>query len=188
MSLQTLLVPSLANFIKDFPASHAVTADAVDDYAGACLTSDALTSYTPTLSSTGTAPVLGTGATIRGYYYRIFDQIWTWGDFRFGASGFSFGTGSYKISLPFDVKSYMAPSAGPGFAPILGMGYLIDSSAVAGRQSLTCQLASPNEIMFNIKADSAGAASRTVIGANSPITWATNDGISWFAKYKRVDQ
>src|SRR5438045_1348862 len=95
-----LFSPVGANFIKDWPAENTNNCEAIDAFAGACLLGQPLTSYTPQLSANAVDPVLGVGGFIRGYYYRIWDQIYSYGEFRFGSSGTNLGSGSYLVSVP----------------------------------------------------------------------------------------
>src|SRR5215213_3743947 len=110
----SLLTPTGPNFIKDFPAANVVNLDRIDDYAAPSLTTHPLQTYTPVLTAATANPVLGVGGIIRGYFYEIFDQIYTWGEFRFGTSGISNGTSTWMVSLPFSAKANI------GFSTILG--------------------------------------------------------------------
>jgi hypothetical protein len=174
---------SPSNFLKDFPEQNANNCDAIDSFAGAqCLPTHALGTYTPLLTASSN-PTLGTGtADIKGFYYKIFDWIWTWGYFRFG-TGFAIGFGDYIITLPFPAKTNLPISANIGRTPVLGSGYLWDESNAAARQPLSVQLRSTTEIDFGIRMNS-GAAD-IVVGHNLPITWAIDDGIKWSARYQR---
>lgn len=182
MPLPALITPQGLNFLKDWPGQNLVNCDNIDAHAGACLTSQSLQSYTPGFSATTTPPSLGAGS-IKGFYYRIFDLIYTWGEFRFGA-GFVKGSGSYTISLPFPVKSITPPSTNSGQSPILGNGMVWDLSTNAGRQPVTVGLRTSTLIHFAIRNDS-GAGGRLVDGTDIPIIWASGDGLSWFARYQR---
>lgn len=183
MPLPSLPTPVGTNFIKDWPSQNSVICDAVDTYAGPCLTTQPLFTYTPVLSATGTQPVIGAGV-IRGYYYKIFDQIYVFGEFRFGA-GFSVGTGSFIVSLPFTVNTTVGANVQLARAPVIGSGMCWDASLDAGRQPITVHLRTPDTMMFGIRTAS-GAAFREVNAANAPITWATGDGLTWIARYQRV--
>lgn len=180
-----LVTPQDVNFIKDWPSQNEINCNLIDDFAGAqCLTSHPLGLYTPVLSAVTTPPTLGTGSVIQGYYYKIFDQIYTWGHFRLG-TGFTAGSGVYTITLPFKVKTLLPISTNLGGTPIIGNGHLWDeSSAVAGgRQPVTVQLRTDQTAMFGIRMNS-GAAAREVTNAG-PIVWAVDDGIKWSARYQR---
>lgn len=176
----SLVTPVGSNFIKDWPSQNAINCDLIDEYAGPY----AIQSYTPVFTGSVANPVLGTGGVLTGKYYRIFDQIFAWGEFKFG-TGFNKGSGTYEMTLPFDVHSIIAPSVGSGGGPILGSGHLWDDSSSTGRQPLTVQLRTVNKIMFSFRMDS-GMAGRAVDGLDSPITWAIGDGIKWNARYQRA--
>lgn len=180
MGLPTLVTPNGATFLKDWPAANGVNCDDIDDYAGPCLRSDALSTYTPNLTGSTADPTLGASGTIKGFYFKIFDQIYTWGEFRF-KTGFTAGTGDYIVTLPFAAKTLTAPSTTIGKGPILGAGHLWDASAAATRQPLIVQLRTATQIMFGARNN---ASSRQVDNL-SLITWAIDDGISWSARYQR---
>ncbi|HEY0771769.1 MAG TPA: hypothetical protein VGD31_15695, partial [Sphingobacteriaceae bacterium] len=181
----SLIDPTGPDFLKDFPSQNEVNLDRVDSFAGPCLTTHALRTFTPDLTSTGTKPVLGTGGYIRGFYYQIWDQIYTWCDFRFGTSGINVGTGIYIITLPFTVDSSVGASTIMGNAPIVGNGATFDDSSIFGSLPLTVHLRSSTQLMFGIKMNSGLGA--TELSATGYIPWAVNDGVSWSARFKRVD-
>lgn len=181
----SLVDPLGSNFLKDWPGQNAVNCDQIDDFAGAqCLRTHLLGTYTPILSATTTAPTLGTGNNISGYYYKIFDQIWTWGHFRFG-SGFNAGSGVYTITLPFKAKTLIPITVNLGGTPIVGNANIWDdsSSGIGGRQPASVQLRTDQTIMFGIRMNS-GALAREVTNT-VPFTWAVDDGIKWMARYQR---
>ena len=177
--------PTSSTFIKDFPAQHAANMDDIDSYAGPCLNTQALTPWVPILTADVANPVLGTGGYIKGYYYRIFDQIWAWGEFRFGTSGVSFGTGAYNVSTPFVVDSISSIGAVPsvmGDLPTIGNGVMWDASASNG-QPLTVNLKFNNAITFGTRFNSGLTRDAH---AGSPVTFANSDGITWSMRFKRV--
>lgn len=116
--------PAGSNFIKDFPAVNAANLDKIDAYANASLVTHPLKQYTPLFTATTANPTIGTGgpAVLRAFYYEIFDQIYTWGEFRFGTTSPSSGTGTWIMSLPFTAKSIIGPSTTSGAAPVIGVG------------------------------------------------------------------
>lgn len=173
-----------SNFLKDFPSQNAVNCDAIDAFAGPCLTSDSLQSYTPILTAVTTNPTLGTAGFIRGFYYQIWDQIWTWGEFRFGTASINAGSGIYMVTLPFEANTLLGASVSLGAAPVVGNGLVWDNDAAGGRRPITSNLRTSTQLMFGVPMD-LGLANREV-QHNSPITWAINDGIIWSAKYQRV--
>lgn len=181
----SLITPAGINFIKDFPFQNAENCNGIDDYAGPCLTSHPLTEYTPQLRATTTNPTLGPDGFIRGFYYRIFDQIFTWGEFRFGTSGTSAGSGFWHISLPFNADSIIGSNVTPARAVIVGNGLVWDDSADSGRWPIICHLRTNDSIQFTHKMNS-GKASEIVSAAGIPIPWTANDGLMWYARYKRA--
>jgi hypothetical protein len=180
-----LETPIGSNFMKDWPSQNGVNCDRIDDYAGPCLTSHPIQSYTPVLTASVTSPVLGTGSSIFGRYYVIFDQVYTWGEFRYGTAA-SIGSGIYRISLPFRAKTLINTN-NPFETPLpVGNGIVFDESADAGRQAVIAQLGSPDFLVFSVRMGTAGA-SRGVTH-NTPIIWSglpPGDGMMWSARYQR---
>jgi hypothetical protein len=179
----SLTSPIGSDFLKDFPGIHRVNSDQIDNYAGPCLPGTPLQSFTPALTATTTAPTLGVGGVIRGFYYEIFDQIYTWGEFRFGTSGIAVGSGTYCINLPFTVSSVIAPSVVLGSAPVLGNGATFDASSIFGSLPLSVHLRTSSQIFFGIKIN-AGTGNRE-LRESGYVTWAINDGVSWSARFQR---
>jgi hypothetical protein len=179
----SLITPADSDFIKDFPAQNAVNCDVIDSYAGASLTTSPLQTYVPQLTAFTTNPSLGVGGTIVGYYYEIFDQIYTWGSFRFGTSGISIGTGTYMVSLPFPAQTIVGVNTAMGSAPCVGVGLVHDEDTSSGRLPVTAHLRTTSQMAFAFKNDS-GFAFRDVRDAG-PIVWAINDGMNWSARYTR---
>ena len=178
-----LITPTGSDFISAWPGQNEVNCDRIDAYAGPCLTSHPLQSYIPQLTGVTSNPALGTGGIIRGYYYKIFDQIYTWGEFKFG-SGATFGSGAFLISLPFSVKSILGATTTFGAMPVVGLAYLHDNDSVITRQVATALLRTTTQIEFAVKTNS-GAGTREV-GHSGPVAWAQNDGIYWSARYQRL--
>lgn len=186
MTLITLLSPVGANFLKDFPAQNAVNCDRIDAYANSCLTSDPLKTYTPIFTASTANPTIGTGgpAVLRAYYYEIFDQIYTWGEFRFGTTGAFAGTGTWSMTLPFNALCNIGIGANIGLMPVIGAGSIWVQSTAANRQPVTVHLKSTSEMQFSVKLNS-GAAQREITG-NAPVAWAPQDGLHWYAHYQRL--
>lgn len=182
--LLPLQAPVGSNFLKDFPQQNAVNCELIDAYAGPCLVSDAIQTYTPNLTASTTNPVQGTGGTLFGRYYKIFDQIWTWGEFRFGAAGFNVGLGTYRISLPFPAKSLIAVG-NPYATPIpVGMGETFQVASVSGRMPLIANLGSPDYLIFSLK-QAIGPLMTNAI-PYTPVTGSPGDGFFWSARYQRA--
>lgn len=182
-----LISPVGSNFIKDFPAQNAVNLDAIDSYAGPSLITHPLTAYTPILHArdAGPDPVLGTGGVIQGFYYRIFDLIYTWGEFRFGTAGTSFGTGVYTITIPFPADDgIVSANATSARGAVVGDGLLWDDSTDGGKRQLIAQLRTNTEVQFQVGNGVGGGFE--LVNSGGPITWAINDGMSWWLTYKRL--
>jgi hypothetical protein len=178
--------PVGSNFLKDFTSLHAVNSDDIDNFAGPCLVTHPIQTYVPSLTSSGTQPVLGTGNVIVGKYYKIFDQIFTWGEFRFGTTGASAGTGEFRISLPFKAKTNIS-SGNPYTVPIaVGSAHAFNTLTDASRQPLVPQIATPDYLIFSVKMSTGGASRRA--GNLIPFTWSgatPGDGIMWGIRYQR---
>ncbi len=182
MPLDTLLTLASSNFIKDFPGLNAVNLDNIDEYAGPCLPAQALQSFsTVLLTSSSPDPVMGTGSVNTGLYYRIFDQMFLWGQFRFG-TGFSAGNGIYRLQLPFRLTVGLASANPIGASPIVGSATSLDANLASGCKSLVTHLASDNSLQFSVRF-SSGLANREV-RESGLITWEVGDGINWSARAK----
>lgn len=178
----SLVNPVGANFIKDWPATQAVNAESIDAFAGPCMIGSPLNSYTPQLHANGSDPNLGVGGFTRGHYYRIWDQIYSWGEFRFGSSGTSVGSGTYIITLPFPADTtFVGAAPTPGGTSIVGNGLQWDNSADTAKRPLVVQLRSATEIEFLNPISEAVE----LVASGAAITWTNGDGISWFVQYKR---
>lgn len=76
------------------------------------LASDASSSYTPVITSSGGSFAIGNG-TITGRYIKVGRSVTVYGGFAFGSST-SYGTGTYDISLPVTAGSTVAAYTGHG--------------------------------------------------------------------------
>lgn len=117
--------------------------------------------YTPTFSSTGTQPVLGTGGLVRGWWTRlgdlvIVDQI----QLEWGSAGVTFGTGQYFLSLP-------TPAEAPLHAIPVGRAFMIDSGV----------LGYPVDTVLELTADKVSFMTSAwgTVGPTSPFTFGTLD-------------
>lgn len=184
----TLQTPVGNNFIKDWPGQNRVNCDRIDAYAGPCLTSHPIQTYVPSLTASTTNPVLGTGNTLVGLYYLIFDQVFTWGEFRFG-TGASVGSGIYAISLPFRAQTTVGQGPSSGFTspPSVGNAIAFDESSDAGRQPMLTTLRNLDQLAFSVRMGTGGISRGA--SHNIPFAWtgapAPADGIMWSARYKR---
>ncbi len=184
--LLPLITPAGSNFIKDFPSQNEVNVNLIDAYSRACLTSHALPSYIPIFSTPAGTPAVGTGgpAVLRAFYYEIFDQVHTWGEFRFGTSGANSGSGIWSMTLPFPALNTTGIGSDIGGMPVVGAGSIWCQATAANRQPVTVHLASTTTLRFSVKLNS-GAAQREITH-NAPIAWAPEDGLNWYAHYQRI--
>ncbi len=172
-----------SNFMKDYPGQNATNCDLEDAYANASLTTHPLKTFSPPLTASTTDPVLGTGGFSTARYYEIFDQIYIWGEWRFGTASINVGSGIYILTLPFTVRSLLGPNATLDKSPIVGSGTLFDASANAGRLPVTVHLRATNQIYFGIRMNS-GSGNRELRNSGY-LTWDINDGVSWNARFQR---
>lgn len=178
-----LISPVGSDFLKNWPAQNAVNCDLFDARAGECLTSHALGTYIPIWTATATSPTLGTGGTIAGYYYAVFDQIYTWGEMTLG-SGAARGSGTYEITLPFRAKSLLAVGGSLVTSPpVIGNGQAYDVSDVTERQPLLTVLRSSTTMAFSVRMGTAGAIRR--VTESIPFLFNAGDGLMWSARYQR---
>lgn len=123
------------------------------------------TTYTPTLTASGTAFAIGDG-TITGKYTRVGDVVTVQVNVTMGAST-TFGTGNYTISVPLtSAATYQAQ----------GAGHLLDSGTADYVVVPYIEAASTGFKMFT----TAGA----LVGAAAPFTFAANDKIQVTLTYK----
>jgi hypothetical protein len=136
------------------------------------------TSYVPVLTSTGTNPTLGTGATQAGWWYRV-GQLVTYGFvIRFGTTGAAAGTGSYLISLPTPADSAVHTDGGfsQGYGDVVGSGVIRDNSTPAGNATVEFQMRSYTHVF-------AIPPNGTIVQATNPFTWGASDAISGQVQY-----
>jgi hypothetical protein len=180
----SLITPAGSNFLKDFPAQNTINCNTIDAYANSCLTTHSLHLSNPVVSASITDPVLGVGGYSKAYSYEIFDQVTMFGEVRFGSSGFSVGSGSYFLELPYIVNAVVPASTAFSLAPVIGVGSTYDQSSNAGRLPLTVQLRTTSSVRFGIRMNS-GTGVRD-LQSTGYTTWAANDGWSWTARFQRV--
>lgn len=180
MGLSPLISPQGSDFMKDWPGQNAINCDSIDSYAGPTLLAQPLQSYTPALTAATTDPSLGTGGIITGFYYCIFDQVYTWGELRF-KTGLSVGSGNYIVTLPFPANTFKTPSVNIGAGPVIGSGQVWDNSVANSRFPVYVQLRTATQIMFG---NHNNATTRGVSDSGT-IPWAIDDGIAWSARYQR---
>lgn len=179
-----LISPVGNNFIKDWPAQNINNTDSIDAYAGKALLGSQVIPYTPQLQANGSNPNLGVGGINQGFYYQIWDWIYAWGEFRFGTSGFSLGSGTYFVSLPFTADtSIVGNNITAATGAIVGNGILFDASTDGGKRPLICQLRTTTDIEFMRPNGDTGSE---FVNSGSPVTWTNGDGVSWTAQYRRL--
>jgi hypothetical protein len=179
MAIEGLVAPVGANFIKDWVTQNGSNCDKMDSFTGP----QSIQSYIPEILADTTNPNLGAGSAT-GFYWKIFDFVYTWGEFRFG-TGFSKGVGqAFRVTLPFKVKTNIAINGSPGDSSILGNGWAFDTSA-GTRHSLIAQTRTSNQLYFQIRGDTAFPRRTASPDDDIPVTWASGDGITWFARYQR---
>jgi hypothetical protein len=183
MMVLSLLNPIGPDFMKDFPGQNSVNLDRIDEYTGPSLTTHPLQSFTPQLTASNTNPTLGTGGFCVGWSYQIFDQIYMWGQFRFG-TGFSNGLGVYIINLPFSLNNILSSSTNLGSSPVIGNASTYDNNLNAGRLPLTVHLRTSNQLMFGTRINN-GLALRELREAGY-LVWDVNDGVNWCARAKKA--
>lgn len=134
------------------------------------LTAPGWTSYTPTWTSSGTAPSLGNG-TLTGSYRRSSssDLVIATGRLVWGSTTTG-GTGTFRFALPITAHADMVTIETMGPAQVLDAGTFRRPAGVliANASYLTViSLTSPGDVT-----------------ASNPQTFATGDSISWSVSYK----
>lgn len=130
--------------------------------------------YTPTWTSSGTAPAIG-DAVVAARYARVGQLVHCYGAITFGASS-TFGTGTYQFALP------VAPHP-TGFASSiapLGLSSLFDAGGATGLGFLGFAGAQKMQILYA----ATYLGTLTAVGQTSPWTWAQNDVIGWNLAYE----
>lgn len=176
------MTPVGSNFVKDWPSQNNVNVDLIDNYAGPCLITQPVSTYTPVLTASVTNPVMGTGATAIGRYYKIFDQIYVWGEVRFGSTGATFGSGTYQISLPFRAKTNI--SSGSPYSTPICVGNAVAFKVAGTPIPAVSLLGNPDYLIFQVKMSTATRE----VNPTSPFVWAggsPGDGLMFHAKYQR---
>ena len=121
------------------------------------------TAWTPVLSSTGTAPTLGTGNTSAGRYVRMGNTIHGWGRILIGSGATNVGTGDYTFTLPVNFRN-------AGFVLQVGSLFYVDASATSRVTSLQTSGATN----LTVALDGTGIISATSpgIGVNDQIRYS----------------
>lgn len=124
----------------------------------------AWTTFVPAWSSSGTQPAIGNG-TLTGQYIRAGNTVIAWGTLTVGSTT-TFGTGSYRLSLPV---AGQAATAGPGVVWIFDSGTASRTGATYWIDASTLWLT---------------AANGGDITPTNPQTFATGDIISYAIVYR----
>ena len=123
--------------------------------------------WTPALTSTGTAPTMGSGAVADGLYTQQNHLAEVWFDIAFG-SGMAAGSGNYQVSLPVNI----APGALDYMA--VGHGMIYDDSLDDPWQAQFHMLPGAPSI---VRLAYAGLGGQDWATGSGPFTWAQDDRI-----------
>ena len=127
----------------------------------------AWTAYGATLTATTTNPVLGTGGGITGRYQRFGRLIIGSVDWKFGTSGITIGSGTYRISLP------VLPITPPwGTEASVASGYIRDLSAAVSTSRLPVVGWQVAGLQLLEMAEGYG---KNLVTEAIPYTWAITD-------------
>lgn len=129
---------------------------------------DAWTDYSASLAWTATTtnPAIGNG-TITAYYKQIGKTVHFRGRILMGSTS-TFGSGSWRISLPAAARDTIYG----------GAAFCFDSSTTANQQIATMTFSSTTLA----KVFAAGAG--TVVDATTPFAWASADVLAWDMVYE----
>jgi hypothetical protein len=146
----------LANLAQD------IDTDLKNGLAAKLTTPGAWTAYTPTLTSSGVALVLGTGFSADGAY-ALLGKVCHWrARIAFGTTGQSAGTGDYRIGLPQTAKSIV---------DIAASGYIFDASTNEVK-TVVCEPVNGalDKVYMRFTAGNFG-----LVRSDTPWTWAASD-------------
>lgn len=124
----------------------------------------AWTTYTPTWTSTGTAPALGNGV-IDGRYLQADRMVIYTGSLTMGTTT-TYGTGAYRITLPVSATTTTLNA---------GAALTLDSSAATAQTPAVARIADAPRLRFY--------GPNGEVGATAPFTWATSDQLVWTILY-----
>jgi hypothetical protein len=157
-SLLTILSAGTAN--QFFQSGGGSTVQWAGDY----------TAYTPTWTSTGTAPAIG-NATVTGRYLQIGKLVHAYGRIIFGSTS-TYGTGNYAFALPVT-----------GNANIVNLGSALIYDSSTTNSGLVAVLAASTSTM-NLQYPSTWLGPLSTAGQTAPWTWAQSDIIEWTIAYE----
>lgn len=130
--------------------------------------------YVPSLTATTTPPTLGSGSTVDGRYLLNPGTGQCVGDIfiNFGTSGTAAGSGTYLVTLPFDILGFNSASIGQ--ADIIGTFTLRDNSSTnASRHGvLTANDFSPGRARLDLLDGTNPSVTSAV-----PWAWTVSDAI-----------
>lgn len=157
--------------LDDWARSVATTLEAIQTQI-----TGAYTSYTPTLTSSGTALALGTASSATGYYKRLGRRVFGYLNISFGSSGASAGTGLYGLLLPVQPVNRDQP---------IGIGFVLDASdnyrfsvcTAAVSTGLWAASTSKAALFVNNAAGEGFAAGNNPVQATWPWTWSNGDQV-----------
>jgi len=129
--------------------------------------------YTPTWTSSGTAPAIGNAAVV-GRYVQIDKVVHCYGRITFGSTS-TFGTGVWSFALP------VAASANAITAQLSGAAFLYDSSANAMGIALA---AITSSLVMTTEYPATWLGTLAQAGQLTPWTWATGDIVEWNTMYE----
>lgn len=124
--------------------------------------------WTPTWSSTGTAPVLGNG-TLTGTYFRLQKLIIAEARLQSGSTT-TFGTGAYALSLPVTALAATTPNKS------IGIARFNDNSA-GNNYNFTAHQTGTNSVSFTVNAGGTWSL-------NIPVTFANPDFFTMLIVYE----
>lgn len=130
----------------------------------------AWTTYTPSWTSTGTAPVIGNG-TLTGAFCQIGKTVFWRLKFIAGSTS-TFGTGQWRFSIPVTSTTAIgaSPSA-PTTSPATGVGtWYGENPGVIGYGGIFALL---NSTFFAPLYQTTTAGNLTIVGGSSPGVWAS---------------
>ncbi len=138
---------------------------------------DARSTYTPTLTSTGVAPNLGATGTASGRYNRVGKLVLGEVYLVFSGAGLAAGTGTYRVSLP------TAALLGTTSELPVGRARLADSSGAVIAMVDVVLSSTGSHLEFTYSAAYPTGA-QTKVQGTAPWTWAASDTISLTFAYE----
>ena len=127
------------------------------------------TTYTPALTSSGTAPAAG-NAVFLASYHQVGKRVHVVTKVTFGTTT-TFGTGVLYLGLP------VAQSANMN-GQVLGSAFAFDTSAPVNRVAIAFFDGTNQRVFFR------GATDGALIGATAPWTWANGDQLYFSGTYE----